>query len=114
MFGRIFANRQTVRGMATLAQKATKIASLKEKAIVFANSESTKKAIQAALIELRPPTPAEIPTALRDGFRLFTKRNWRDVTVREAFLNTLVTIEVICWFAVGECLAKGNLIGYQV
>lgn len=76
----------------------------------FLRSPITK----AALVELRPPTPAEIPRAIKDGYRLFTKGNWIDCTVREAWLNTLVTTEVICWFFVGECIGKGTLVGYQV
>lgn len=66
------------------------------------------------LNELRPPMPWEIPTAVRDLTRLFTKSNWREVTFRDAWLNTLVTTEVLCWFFVGECIGKGTLIGYQV
>lgn len=69
---------------------------------------------KAALVELTPPTPAELPKAFRDGLKLFTKSNWKNVTVREAWLNTLVTTEVICWFFVGEVIGKGTLIGYQV
>ena len=34
--------------------------------------------------------------------------------VQEATLNTLVAIEVGCWFFVGEVIGKGNLVGYQV
>lgn len=66
------------------------------------------------LSELRPPTPGEIPTAIRDLVKLFSQRNWQNVTVRDAWRNTLVTTEVICWFFVGECIGKGTLIGYQV
>lgn len=73
-----------------------------------------KRAIAAAIVELRPPTPAEIPAAIRDGIRIFTRGHWRTVTVREAWLNTIVTIEVVCWFFVGEVIGKGSLIGYQV
>ena len=66
------------------------------------------------LMELRPPTPAEIPRAIRDLVRIVKGRNWKNVTMREACLNTLVTTEVICWFFVGEVIGKGTLIGYQV
>ena len=33
---------------------------------------------------------------------------------QEAFINTVVAVEVGCWFFVGECIGKGTLIGYQV
>lgn len=39
---------------------------------------------------------------------------WKNVTVREGWLNALVTIEVLCWFYVGECIGKRNYVGYDV
>ncbi len=33
---------------------------------------------------------------------------------QEAWINTLVTAEVVCWFFVGECIGKRSLIGYNV
>jgi len=36
------------------------------------------------------------------------------VTVAEAWLNTLVTIEVITWFFVGEVIGRRHLVGYKV
>jgi len=73
-----------------------------------------QRVLKPTLIELSPPTPAELPRAFKDGLKLFTKSNWREVTVREAWLNTLITVEVVCWFFVGEVIGKGTLIGYQV
>jgi F-type H+-transporting ATPase subunit g len=73
----------------------------------------TMQVVRKYLPELAPPTPTEIPKAIRDLRGLF-KVDWRNMTVREAFLNTLVTTEVICWFFVGECIGKGTIIGYQV
>lgn len=105
-------NCHNARGVATTSAVA-RVTGTVEKVKEFLRSEGTKKAINAALIELTPPTPAELPRAFRDGFNLF-KGNWREVTVREAWLNALVTTEVICWFFVGEVIGKGTLIGYQV
>ena len=34
--------------------------------------------------------------------------------VNQAVLNTVVGVEVFCWFFIGECIGKGNLVGYQV
>ena len=34
--------------------------------------------------------------------------------LQEATVNALVTIEVACWFFVGEIIGKGTLIGYQI
>ena len=36
------------------------------------------------------------------------------ISVQEATLNTLVAIEVGCWFFVGEVIGKGHLVGYQI
>lgn len=72
-----------------------------------------KETSRLALTELGPPRISEIPAAIRQGINL-TRGNWRNVTVREAWLNCLVTTEVICWFFVGEVIGKGTLIGYQV
>jgi len=34
--------------------------------------------------------------------------------VKEAAINTVVGLEVFCWFFIGECIGKGSLVGYQV
>jgi len=34
--------------------------------------------------------------------------------LQEATINTLVTIEVACWFFVGEIIGKGTVIGYNI
>lgn len=39
---------------------------------------------------------------------------WRKLTVKEAWLNTLVTVEVLCWFFVGEVIGKRHVRGYDV
>ncbi|XP_015607528.1 ATP synthase subunit g, mitochondrial [Cephus cinctus] len=70
-----------------------------------------------AKVELVPPTPADIP-AIRSGIsRLIQSAKtgrYRDLTVREAWLNTLIAVEVICWFYIGECIGKRHLVGYNV
>lgn len=43
-----------------------------------------------------------------------TSGSWKKFTIREAGLNTLVAIEVWCWFFVGECIGKHHLVGYKV
>jgi len=70
-----------------------------------------------ALAELTPPKPGDIP-AIRAGIvkiiRGATSGAWKKTPVREAWLNALVTVEVLCWFYVGECIGKRNLVGYNV
>lgn len=43
-----------------------------------------------------------------------TSGAWKNATVKEAWLNTLVTVEVLCWFYVGECIGKRHYVGYDV
>ncbi|KAK4289749.1 hypothetical protein Pmani_022495 [Petrolisthes manimaculis] len=70
-----------------------------------------------AKVELVPPTPAEFG-AVAQGFNKIVKGAqtgaWKKVTVKEAWLNTLVTVEVLCWFFIGEVIGKGTVVGYQV
>ena len=73
--------------------------------------------VEYAKVELIPPTPAKIPTAISDlsikiaNLQKQTFRNW---TVQEAAINTAIGLEVFCWFFTGECIGKGSLVGYQV
>ncbi|CAG0920028.1 unnamed protein product [Notodromas monacha] len=70
-----------------------------------------------AKVELTPPTPGEIPIAIKQFTQLLAsagRGKWQHVSVREAWLNTLVTFEVFCWFFIGECIGKRNLVGYNV
>lgn len=73
--------------------------------------------VKYAKVELTPPTLADIPE-IRSGIgRLINGARtgrWKDVTVREGWVNTLVTIEVLCWFYVGECIGKRHIVGYDV
>ncbi|XP_074593784.1 ATP synthase F(0) complex subunit g, mitochondrial-like [Brevipalpus obovatus] len=70
-----------------------------------------------AKVELVPPTPAELPEAFRHGGRLLRGLKtgaWRDVTVKEALVNTVITMEVMCWFFLGEIVGKMKIIGYNI
>lgn len=96
-------NSQNIRSMSTLS---VRLNALKD----GIDKDAIKKVLRISLKELGPPTPVEIVKA----FKSTPKTNWKDLTVREAGLKTLVAVEVICWFFVGECIGKGTLIGYQV
>jgi len=68
-------------------------------------------------VELTPPSPAEIPTAIGQAGQLVKSAmtfKWTQLTVKEAALNTLVAVEVGCWFFIGECIGKGSLVAYKV
>jgi len=42
------------------------------------------------------------------------KSGLSQVTVAEAWLNVLVTVEVITWFYMGEVIGRRHLVGYKV
>lgn len=73
--------------------------------------------LKYAKVELTPPSVSDIP-AIREGIgRLVTGARtgaWKNLTVRQATLNTLVAMEVTFWFYIGECIGKRHLVGYDV
>lgn len=85
--------------------------------LVKASIPSLKIAQRYAMVELVPPSPRDIP-AITQGFgKLIHSAKtgaYKNITVREAWLNTLVFVEVYCWFFLGECIGKRHIIGYDV
>ncbi|CRK86327.1 CLUMA_CG000224, isoform A [Clunio marinus] len=73
--------------------------------------------LRYAKVELTPPSPSDIP-AIRNGIvKLMSGAKtgaWKNLTVREAWLNTLIGMEVCFWFYVGECIGKRHFVGYEV
>ncbi len=70
-----------------------------------------------AKVEFKPPTPSEIPEVSKrfgDVVSSVTTGKWKQVSVKEAWLNTLVGCELLCLFFVGEVIGRGSLIGYDV
>merc|ERR1712150_275017 len=68
-------------------------------------------------IELTPPTLADIPAAIAQASGIVKSAmtfQWTQLTVKQAWLNTLVAAEVGCWFFIGECIGKGSLVAYKV
>ncbi|BET00101.1 ATP synthase [Nesidiocoris tenuis] len=73
--------------------------------------------LKYAKVELVPPTPGEIGqvgAGIKNIISSAKSGKWKTLTVREAWLNALVTCEVLCWFYVGEVIGKRNLVGYRV
>lgn len=70
-----------------------------------------------ARVELVPPSPREIPEVmcgLGNLVRSAQSGAWKNLTVKEATVNTLIGLEVVFCFFIGECIGKGSLVGYQV
>ncbi|CAF1208875.1 unnamed protein product [Adineta ricciae] len=69
-----------------------------------------------ARVELRPPMPSEFDQVQR-GIQQIVKSAstgaWRNLTVKQFGLNTLVGLEVMFWFYIGECIGRGSIIGYR-
>ncbi|KAK8736221.1 hypothetical protein OTU49_004876, partial [Cherax quadricarinatus] len=87
------------------------------KSAVDAATPKLNTFIRYAKVELVPPTPAEFGSVAQ-GFGNIVKSAqtgaWKQLTVKDASRNTLVAIEVLCWFFIGECIGKGTIVGYQV
>ncbi|XP_063122539.1 ATP synthase subunit g, mitochondrial-like [Rattus norvegicus] len=70
-----------------------------------------------AKVELVPPTPGEIPTAIQNMKKIIHSAKaggFKHLTVKEAVLNGLVATEVWMWFYIGEILGKRGVVGYDV
>merc|ERR1712156_214223 len=93
----------------------SKVTNLGKSTVTFATPR-LQTFVRYAKVELVPPSPAEIP-AVQKGFQdlVLAARTgkYKALTVKQAWLNTLVGIEIACWFFVGECIGKGTIVGYQ-
>jgi F-type H+-transporting ATPase subunit g len=68
-------------------------------------------------VEMKPPTLADGPV-IQKGFndlvQGFKTKKWKQLTVKEAWLNTLISVEIAMWFFAGEVIGRGHLFGYYV
>ncbi|XP_050624323.1 uncharacterized protein LOC126941701 [Macaca thibetana thibetana] len=99
------------------------VRNLVEKTPALANAVVTYSKPQLATfwyyakVELVPPTPAEIPTAVQSLKKIVISAqtgSFKQLTVKEAVLNGLVATEVLMWFYVGEIIGKCGIIDYDV
>ncbi|XP_059771649.1 ATP synthase subunit g, mitochondrial-like [Balaenoptera ricei] len=99
------------------------VRNLAEKAPVLVRTAVTYSKLRLATfwhyakVELVPPTPAEIPTAIQSLKKIINSAqtgSFKQLTVKEALLNGLVATEVWMWFYVGEIIGNRGIIGYNV
>ncbi|XP_054712314.1 ATP synthase subunit g, mitochondrial-like [Uloborus diversus] len=70
-----------------------------------------------AKVELAPPKMSEMPEVMAGFGKLMRSAKsgaWKQVPVKEAWLNSLIAAEIYFCFCIGECIGKGSLLGYQV
>ncbi|GIY27627.1 ATP synthase subunit g, mitochondrial [Caerostris extrusa] len=73
--------------------------------------------VKYAKVELVPPKMSEMPEVMAGFGRLMRSAksgSWKQYTVKEGWLNTLIAMEIYFCFCIGECIGKGSLLGYQV
>lgn len=72
-----------------------------------------------AKVELTPPTPADFQHVRQQAAEIakqgknMKKSGFSHMTVSDVWLNTLVTLEVISWFFMGEVLGRRHFVGYR-
>ncbi|XP_014787869.1 ATP synthase subunit g, mitochondrial [Octopus bimaculoides] len=102
-----------------MAKVVAKIGGLVSKApgLVKKAQPGFQSFIKYAKVELTPPTFSDMPK-VSQGFVSVTNSiktgKWKTLTVKEGFLNSVVALEIMCWFFIGEIIGKGSLIGYNI
>ncbi|KAH8413293.1 hypothetical protein KR009_009765, partial [Drosophila setifemur] len=91
---------------------------------VVAARPQLEEFLRYAKVELTPPLPADFQALkktaektakdAKDAKGQMGKFKIGEVTVRDAWLNILVTVEVITWFYMGEVIGRRHFVGYKV
>ncbi|XP_059047493.1 ATP synthase subunit g, mitochondrial-like [Achroia grisella] len=104
----------------TLTRKEKIVDIIKDKAARASKSKLAKK-IRVAKgyysLEMAPPTFNEIQklrTDLAVVKEFLQSGCYKFLTVKQAWLLTLITIEVALWFYLGETIGKMHIVGYKV
>ena len=69
-----------------------------------------------AKVEFKPPL-SEIPEVQQRFGQLVNSARtgkWKNLTVKEAVINTMVGVELLMLFYIGEIIGRGTLVGYDV
>lgn len=85
--------------------------------LAVAASPHLKTFWRHARVELGPPGLSEWPAVKAGLGRLFTSTlsgKFLDVSMKQATKNTIVAVEVVCWFFVGEMIGRRSIVGYKV
>ena len=70
-----------------------------------------------ARVELSPPGLSQWPEVRQGLTKLYNSAlsgRFLDISLTEATRNTLVAVEVACWFYVGEMIGRRSIVGYKV
>merc|ERR1719402_599514 len=70
-----------------------------------------------ARVELAPPKVTEVSQAIatvNKSIANYKSGGYKNLTVKDAFLNTLIGVEICFWFVLGEVIGRGTHGGYNV
>ncbi|XP_065217811.1 ATP synthase subunit g, mitochondrial-like [Planococcus citri] len=79
--------------------------------------DSIPTILKYAKAELGPPKVSElkeVAPAIKHVLCQFKSGGYKNLTVKEAWLNTLVAAEIAGWFFVGEIIGRRQLVGYPL
>ncbi|XP_020799214.1 ATP synthase subunit g, mitochondrial [Drosophila serrata] len=105
-----------------MSQLVAKVQALANQMVVAARPQLAEF-WRYAKVELSPPLPADFQKlkktatstgSTKDVKAKLGKVRLGEVTVCEAWLNILVTVEVITWFYMGEVIGRRHFVGYKV
>ncbi|VDK38586.1 unnamed protein product [Dibothriocephalus latus] len=74
------------------------------------------KFMQYARVEMRPPNKHEITLAVNEGKSLVAYLRSGAILqkkIKDVALDSVVAIEVLMWFFIGEIIGRRSLIGYK-
>merc|ERR1712228_978660 len=83
------------------------------KAGVEAATPKLNTFVHYAKVELVPPSPGElggVASGIGKILKSAQSGAWKKLTVKEATVNTLVAVEVMCWFFIVNASAKAHLL----
>ena len=86
-------------------------------AIAASAGKNLRTTWKYARVEMMPPSPrefGEVRAGYNNLMQAFKQNRWRQTPIREAWLNTMVAMEIAFWFYIGEVIGRGSLYGYMI